>query len=86
MLSCVDALKCKQTLDSEYSISESNKIATNSCQESEDMEKCTVNGTEEQIEFTLPYKNKEVTIHLEFPTNQNKEAADDFLSRLKELY
>lgn len=50
------------------------------------MDKCTVNSTEEALEFTLPYKNKEVTIHLEFPDEQNQEAADDFISRLKELY
>lgn len=50
------------------------------------MKDCTIICTEEMLEFTLPYKNKDVTIHLEFPKEQNEEAADDFISRLKELY
>lgn len=86
MLSYVDALKCNQTHDSEYSVTESHKITTSNCQESEDMEISTINCTEDLLEFTMPYKNKEVIVHLELPTEQNQEAADDFLRGLKELY
>lgn len=50
------------------------------------MKDCKITCTEELLKFTLPYKNKEVIIHLEFPEEQNGEAADDFISRLKELY
>lgn len=50
------------------------------------MENCIITCTEELLEFTLPYRHKEVTILLEFPEEQNEEAADDFISRLKELY
>ena len=42
--------------------------------------------TENLLEFTVPYRNKEMTIHLEFPEHQNDEAATDFINRLKEIY
>ena len=43
-------------------------------------------STPDQIEFTTSYKNKNVTIHLEFPSQSNEKAADDFFRGLKELY
>ena len=66
--------------DFEYSISESNKIATTNQLEQEIME------SKQEIEFTKSYRNKNVTIHLEFPSQSNEKAADDFFSRLKEIY
>mgnify|MGYP003312612134 CR=1 FL=1 len=66
--------------DFEYSISESNKIATTNQSEQELMQ------SKQEIEFTKSYRNKNVTIHLEFSEQSNQKAADDFFSRLKELY
>lgn len=86
MLYNTKALKCASTSDSEYNNTESNSITTSNNAEQGTMESQLITCTENLLEFTAPYKNKEVTIHLEFPEQQNQEAASDFLSRLKEIY
>ena len=86
MLYNTKALKCTSTQDYEYNKKESNIITTSNKAEQVTMEDNIITCTENLIEFTAPYKNKKVTIHLEFPEQQDEVAATDFISRLKEIY
>lgn len=94
MLYCSNVLKHSQNNDSEYSITELNKIATSNQQKKEIMENSkktiadtpTENQAPNLIEFNTSYRNKNVTVHLEFPEQQNEKAAEDFISRLKNIY
>lgn len=85
MLYCNKALKCIDETGLEYNNTETNKITTSNKQEQGNMENI-ITCTENLIEFTAPYKNKEVAIQLEFPEQQDEEAALDFIRRLKEIY
>lgn len=85
MLYCNKALKCMGEIGPEYNNSETNKITTTNKQEQGNMENI-ITCTENLMEFTAPYKSKEVTVHLEFPEQQNEEAVSDFFGRLKEIY
>ena len=86
MLYDTKALKCTGTTVSEYNNTETNKITTTNKAEQVGMEDNIITCTENLLEFTAPYKNKKVTIHLEFPEQQDEVAATDFISRLKEIY
>lgn len=87
MLYNTKALKCTGTTDSEYNTTESNSITTSNHQEQATMqEENIITCTENLLEFTAPYGNKEVTIHLEFPEHENEEVTNDFINRLKEIY
>ena len=86
MLYDTKALKCEAALDSEYNKTESNRITTSNKEEQGVMEDNIITCTENLLEFVTPYKNKEVTVHLEFPEQQNEEAVSDFFGRLKEIY
>lgn len=86
MLYNTKALKCAGVTVSEYNSTETNKIITTNKQEQVGMEDNIITCTENLVEFTAPYKSKEVTVHLEFPEQQNEEAVLDFFGRLKEIY
>lgn len=87
MLYNTKALKCTGTTDSEYNTTESNSITTSNQTEQATMqEEKLITCTENLLEFIAPYKNQEITIHLEFPEQQDEVAAVDFISRLKEIY
>lgn len=86
MLYYTKVLKCTSTLDSEYKTTESNSITTSNQAEQGTMEDSIITCTENLLEFNTLYKNREVAIHLEFPTQQNAEAEETFISGLKEIY
>lgn len=66
--------------DVEFEIEKTNKMVVRNDLEQELME------DSQEIEFTKTYRNKNVTIHLEFSVESNEKATNDFFSRLKELY
>lgn len=80
MIYHANALKQTQNNDFEFEIVKSNKMVVRNVLEQELME------DSQEIKFTKTYRNKNVTIHLEFPTQSNEKATDDFFSRLKEIY
>lgn len=75
-----NAFKKTQSNDFEYKVSKSNKMTVRSDSEQEIMK------SKQEIQFTKSYRNKNVTIHLEFPSQSDEKATDDFFSRLKEIY
>ena len=86
MLYYTKVLKCANTPVSEYDSTETNSITTSNDNEQVDMGESIITCTENLVEFNAPYKNKEVTIHLEFPEEQDEAAATDFMNRLKGIY
>lgn len=87
MLYNTKALKRQGTTDSEYKNTESNSITTSSQTEQGTMrENSIITCNQNIVEFIALYKNKEITVHLEFPEHHDEEAATDFLNRLKEIY
>lgn len=86
MLYDVELSKDNMNDCSEYLKIEQNKITKSSQTEQVSMDNNITTCNENLLEFVAPYKNKAVTVHLEFPEYQDEETVTDFISRLKIIY